>query len=153
LKRARAAWGFGMEYGKNDPAINPERGQLLADLVHGRAEMEALLAEAQYDEAIGVGDRLLTRLSGYLPEDWDVEGDLGLLPHFSLGVAMLADTSVAAILAGDNKFAAELLRSAVSYADLIGKGADRLASFGILYCKDGRPSLDGNCIQIPPCTP
>jgi hypothetical protein len=82
-----------------------------------------------------------------------IEFDISLVPHFVQGIALLADTSFACMAAGDNAGAAELLNMIGTVAEHVRPLADQIAGLGMITCKDGRPSLDGNCLKLPPCQP
>jgi hypothetical protein len=92
------------------------------------------------------------RLSEWIPAVPTAELDISVAPLVLQRVALLADSSFLSIAAGDTAGAAERLRVLGQVTAEIGALADRVAGMGMLYCKDGRPSLDGSCLKIPPCT-
>jgi hypothetical protein len=136
-----------------DPVVVPERGQLLGDLLQGRTDVLALLGEDQFEEAAQLGDDLMSRLDTFALDTQGQDIELGLLPHVAQGIGLLADISVAAMAAGNNVRAAELLNRMGQVTERLGVATHQLAGLGLLYCKDGRPSLDGTCLKLPPCTP
>ena len=144
-----------MGYGANDSAQTAWRAQLLDEIVQGRAEVLTLAAAGRLEEARKKGEQLLANFFDYELKEPPAEIELGLLPHFIQGIALVADMSFAAILVGDNARGADLLRNLLRNFDQLGSrfaaAGDQLASLGLVYCKDGRPSLDGSCLKIPPC--
>jgi hypothetical protein len=133
----------------DEPAV--AKGRLLGEIVRGRAEVMGLLAGGQYAEAGEVGDRLLGMIGGHLDRGMDEQAAFGYLPHAAQRAGLLADLGVAAVGAGDPERAQRLFGALRDQTGAVAAMSGRLP-FGMLYCKDGRPSLDGSCLQLPPCS-
>lgn len=129
------------------------RARLLGDIVRDRARVLELQYQGHYADAGQIVDELLIRLSELTPVEVTPELGISLVPHVLQSIALLADTSLGALAVGDNAEAAQRLRALAQVTAQIGELADQVAGLGARYCKDGRPSLDGGCLQIPPCDP
>lgn len=126
--------------------------QLLADIVRERAEILQLQHQGHHSDAGEQADRLLRQLDEWLPDGGIAELDLSQAPHLVQSIALLLDSSFSSLLAGDNTGAATRLRALGHFSHQLEGLADRVAGMAMLHCRHGRPSLDGECIQMPPCT-
>jgi hypothetical protein len=138
--------GYGWDFTEAD------RAQVLGDFMRTRTEVLRLSSEGQYDAAYELSAQLVAQVLETLPASLEGVED-GMLPGALSGVAFLADASVAAIAAGRSEEAANLVQRLSAVIPGVEHVADRIAAIGIMYCQDGRPSLDGKCLQKPPCPP
>jgi len=138
-----------MSYQDEPTAFSSAR--LLGDVVQERFKVLELQHQGHYSDAGQVADNLLTQLSEALPASGFGNLDAGQAPLAMQGLALLADSTYSALATGDTAGAAERLRVMGHFTERLGLLADQVAGMGMLYCLHGRPSLDGGCLQIPPC--
>ena len=140
-----------MTYGFDEP-VALEAAQLLADVVRERAEILQLQHQGHHSDAGQIADRLLRQLNEWLPSGGPAELDISQVPHVVQSVALLVDSTFSSLLAGDNAGAAIRLRALAHFGQQLEGLADQVAGMGMLHWEHGRPSLDGDCAQKPPCT-
>jgi hypothetical protein len=134
-----------------DEEASVEPGELLGNVVQERIRILQLQHEGHHSEAGEVADDLLRQLNDWLPAGGAAELDSPQVPHAVQSVALLLDSSFSALLAGDPAGAATRLRALAHFSPQLEGLADRIAGMAMLHCAHGRPSLDGECTQVPPC--
>lgn len=134
-----------------DESAELRDARLLGEVVHERIRVAALQHQGLHFEASQIAGELLIRLLEGLSIAGPAEFDKAQAPRVMQGVALLADNGFSSLLAGDSAAAAQRLRALANFSRRLEGLADQFEGMGMLHCKDGRPSLDGSCIQIPPC--
>ncbi len=140
-----------MTHGFDEPAALGA-AQLLGDITRERAKILELQQQGHYSDAGQLADNVLRQLNEWLPAGGAAELDIAQVPHVVQGVALLADAAFNSIASGDTAGAAEWMRGLDLFSGQLAGLADRVAGIGMLHCEHGRPSLDGSCLKIPPCT-
>lgn len=139
-----------MTYGFDEP-VALEAAQLLGNILQERAEILELQHQGHHSDAGQAADSLLQQLSEWLPAGGPAELDISQAPHVVQSIALLMDSGFSSLLSGDNAGAALRLRAVAHFSQQLEGLADRVAGMAMLHCQHGRPSLDGDCAQKPPC--
>ncbi|MFH8577164.1 hypothetical protein [Streptomyces zaomyceticus] len=123
-------------------AETSEFGEIFHALAELRKESAHGIAVADYGAVQKLEEEVTPWLRGF-------EGAARRLPIIALASGVLADFGVAYLADGNLQKAKECLTLAEAH---IGSSVEMLANgASVVPCEHGRMSLDGECLQIPPC--
>jgi hypothetical protein len=131
------------------------RAAVLGTIVRKRLELLSHIADGEtrdYLLASEISETLQGAIRGTL-DRYELTGSLNanvVLPIMIQYAGVLADASLAAIGSGSMRNARILIEHLKIIGDAVSELAEK-AGFGDRVCEHGRFSVDGSCLQSPPC--